>query len=133
MTTGDVFDAYDDAVRHRRTTENPWHLTSADPIFEPDYALLETLLAIPVRAGHGSESGRFAAAIDAWVAAELRRAGFPADDVWPRAEKPRVLPRELGLFVSGLPRQLREQVEPYLSKRPNVAPRDAKVLASVFQ
>jgi hypothetical protein len=59
------------------------------------------LLAIPLQAGSGSESGRFANAIDAWVATELRRAGFPPNEVWPRLTKPRVLPREVGLFIEG--------------------------------
>ena len=95
--------------------------------------MLATLLGIPVAAGSGSESGRFANAIDAWVATELRRAGFPADEVWPRLTKPRVLPREVALFVQGLPQRLREQVEPYLARNSAVAPRDARVLGRAYE
>ncbi|MGH3852836.1 MAG: hypothetical protein ACRDR6_04930 [Pseudonocardiaceae bacterium] len=90
------------------------------------------LLAIPIDAGSGSESGRFANAIDAWVATELRRAGFPADEVWPRLTKPRVLPREVGLFVRGLPMKLRGEVEAQLARNATVAPRDAKVLGRAY-
>jgi hypothetical protein len=89
-----MFSMPDATSADRATTDNPWHIGNEGPRFRPDYLLLEALLAIPLHAGSGSESGRFANAIDAWVAAELRRAGFPADEVWPRATKPRVLPRE---------------------------------------
>jgi hypothetical protein len=79
-----------------------------------------------------TRSGRLANAIDAWVATELRRAGFPADEVWPRLTKPRVLPREVGLFVQGLPKKLRSDVEAQLVHNATVAPRDAKVLGRAY-
>jgi len=128
----DVFDSFEDAVRGRAGTGNPWQITPAGRRYEPDYELLRTLLAIPIEAGSGSESGRFANAIDAWVATELRRAGFPADEVWPRLTKPRVLPREVGLFVRGLPRKLRDEVEAHLVRNAAVAPRDARVLGRAY-
>lgn len=132
MPPEDVFDAYDAAIADIATTDNPWLIRENGAVFRPDYRLLEMLLGIPLTAGSGSESGRFANAIDAWAAAELRRAGFPADEVWPRATKPRVLPRELGIFVQGLPKRLRDQLEPRLANSPRVAPRDAKVLGRAF-
>jgi hypothetical protein len=79
-----------------------------------------------------TRSGRLANAIDAWVATELRRAGFPADEVWPRLTKPRVLPREVGLFVQGLPKKLRSDIEAQLVRNATVAPRDAKVLGRAY-
>jgi hypothetical protein len=128
----DVFDSFEDAIRGRTDIGNPWHITPTGRRYEPDYELLRTLLAIPIEAGSGSESGRFANAIDAWVATELRRAGFPADEVWPRLTKPRVLPREVGLFAQGLPKKLRGEVEAQLVRNTTVAPRDAKVLGRAY-
>jgi hypothetical protein len=128
----DVFDTFEAAIRAREAPANPWRLAGDGHRYEPDYDLLQTLLAIPIQAGSGSESGRFANAIDAWVANELRRAGFPPDEVWPRLTKPRVLPREVGLFVDGLPRALRTQVEAQLLRNSKVAPRDANVLGRAY-
>jgi hypothetical protein len=127
-----VFDTFEASIRASDATENPWKLDQRGRRYVPDYALLQTLLAIPLQAGSGSESGRFANAIDAWVANELRRAGFPPNEVWPRLTKPRVLPREVGLFVEGLPKNLRDQVEAQLLKNARVAPRDANVLGRAY-
>ncbi|MGH3840313.1 MAG: hypothetical protein ACRDS0_02540 [Pseudonocardiaceae bacterium] len=142
MAKDDVFDAFEDPIRARAGSDgvdsdragsgNPWLITPGGRRYEPDYGLLQTLLAIPIDAGSGSESGRLASAIDAWVAAELRRAGFPADEVWPRLTKPRVLPREVGLFLHALPKKLRSDVEAHLVRNATVAPRDAKVLGRAY-
>lgn len=132
MPKPDSFDSFDLTITQRGNTDNPWVLNETGREYLPDYELLEALLAIPLQAKNESASGRFANAIDAWVAAELRRAGFPPDEVWPRLQRPRVLPRELGLFVGGLPRRLREQVEPRLLAQPAIAPRDAKVLGRAY-
>lgn len=132
MAKDDVFDTFEAAIRERQSTDNPWKLSDDSRRYEPDYELLQTLLAIPIQAGSGSESGRFANAIDAWVANELRRAGFPPDEVWPRLTKPRVLPREVGLFVDGLPKALKTQVEAQLLRNAKVAPRDANVLGRAY-
>lgn len=120
MAKDDVFDSFEDAIRGRTDIGNPWQMTPTGRHYE----LLQTLLAIPIEAGSGSESGRLANAIDAWVATELRRAGFPADEVWSRLTKPRVLPREVGLFVQGLPRKLRSDVEAQLAR--NATPPDVQ-------
>lgn len=66
---------------------NPWHKSE----YLPNLDLLRELLTIPIRQGDKQESGRTAKALDAWIAHELRRAGFPADAVWPRLRRPRVL------------------------------------------
>jgi hypothetical protein len=105
----DVFDSFEEPIR-AGLQGNPWQLGPATGVatYLPDHDLLKTLIGIPVGEGRGSESGRLAKAIDAWVAHELRRCGFPPDEVWPRLIKPRVLPRELGLFLDKLPRRLQQ-------------------------
>jgi len=66
-------------------------------VYAPDYDLARRLLAVPIKQGYAKEqqSGRVAKALDAWIAAELRRGGFPPDAVWPRARRPRILPADL--------------------------------------
>jgi hypothetical protein len=128
----DVFSAFE-AVLIDQGQTNPWiTVPGADPAYQPDYGLLELLLRIPIAQGSGSESGRLAKAIDAWVAYELRRSGFPPDEVWPRLTKPRVLPREVGLFVDGLPKRLQGEVRQQLLKNKAVAPSDARVLGRAY-
>lgn len=103
MPDKDVFDAFEGAIC-ARSRLNPWAADEGGGRgYRPDYDLLGELVGIPIAAGSGSESGRLAKAIDAWVASELRRAGFGDDEVWPRLSKPRVLPRDLALFAEALP------------------------------
>jgi hypothetical protein len=128
----DVFDPFE-GVLHARPVTNPWRLeVGGAPMYGPDHDLLELLIGIPVGEGRGSESGRLAKAIDAWVAHELRRAGFPPDEVWPRLTKPRVLPRELGLFLERLPRRLKVPAYEQLLRNKQVAPSDARVLGRAY-
>ncbi len=129
----DVFDSFEEAIR-ARPDENPWQLDggTGDPTYVPDHELLETLIGIPVSEGRGSESGRLAKAIDAWVAHELRRCGFPPDEVWPRLTKPRVLPRELGLFLNKLPRRLQDDAFYQVLRNKQAAPSDARVLGRAY-
>jgi hypothetical protein len=72
---------------------NPWHGSE----YVPDWDMLQRLLAIPISGGQAQtqQSGAAAKAFDAWVAHELRRAGFPINAVWPRTRRPRVLPADL--------------------------------------
>lgn len=65
--------------------------------YVPDYTTLSELLAIPIAQGYAQrqESGRVAKSLDAYIAHELRRAGFRETDVFPRARQPRVLSPEL--------------------------------------
>ncbi len=129
----DVFDSFEDTIRGRPDT-NPWQIHPDTNIvsYVPDHELLETLVSLPIGEGRGSESGRLAKAIDAWTASELRRCGFPPDEVWPRLTKPRVLPRELGLFIAKLPRRLREDVRAQLLRNTQVARSDARVLGRAY-
>ena len=79
-------------------TSNPWSTADGKQVLQPNYGLLEKLLAVPIALGLPTRSGMPAKAVDVWVAHELRRAGFDADEVWPRATVPRVLPREVALL-----------------------------------
>lgn len=74
---------------------NPWE----SGVFHPDYDTLKRLLAVPVYLKANSQSGVPALAFDVWVSYELRRAGFDADKVWPRATEPRVLPTEIARIL----------------------------------
>src|SRR5450759_982264 len=64
--------------------------------YVPDYAMLRALLAVPIEQGHAEsqQSGRVAKSLDAYVALELRRAGFDQSTVFPRLRMPRALPPE---------------------------------------
>jgi len=84
----DSFAQFDPILRTRlATSESPWIRGS----FAADLDMLRELLSLPISQGDSQESGRPAKALDAWIAHELRRAGFPADAVWPRMQRPRVL------------------------------------------
>ena len=129
----DVFDSFEEAIR-AGLQGNPWQPDPATGAmsYVPDHALLETLIGIPVGEERGSESGRLAKAIDAWVAHELRRCGFPPDEIWPRLAKPRVLPRELGLFLDKLPRRLQQDAYDQVLRNKQAAPSDARVLGRAY-
>jgi len=86
---------------------NPW---LPDGGFVPDYATLARLLAVPLRLGAETRSGVPALAVDVWVAYELRRAGLDPDAVWPRAEPPRVVDRDVLAFIRSVPRGMREEL-----------------------
>lgn len=134
MASGDdVFDSFEPAIR-ARPSSNPWWVDRGTGVraFHADYELLSQLLAIPIAARSGSESGRLAKAIDSWVAHELRRAGFGRDEVWPRLTKPRVMPRDLGLYIEGLPTTERQAAKARVLKNKRVAPSDAKVLGRAY-
>jgi hypothetical protein len=129
----DVFDSFE-AMLRARSTANPWSFNAATTTrsYAPDYELLAELVGIPVGAGSGSESGRLAKAIDAWMAHELRRAGFGADEVWPRLTKPRILPRDIALLIEGLPVKDRDAARARVLRNKRVAPSDAKVLGRAY-
>lgn len=80
---------------------NPWQ---ADASFACDYDTLRKLLAVPILLGAESRSGVPALAVDVWVAYELRRAGLEPDAVWPRAEAPRVVDRDVLAFLRSIPK-----------------------------
>lgn len=83
----DGFAQFDGLLAAEDLTASPW----IDGQYVPNLDLLADLLTLPIAAGDKQESGRPAKAFDAWTAHELRRAGFPADAVWPRPRRPRVL------------------------------------------
>ena len=89
----DVLSELDPILAAADTSQSPW---DADQ-YRPDMDMARQLLSIPIGQGMAEEqqTGRAAKALDAWVAYELRRAGFPPDAVWPRARRPRVLPGDL--------------------------------------
>lgn len=131
-STEDVFDSFEPII-DARPGGSPW-IVGADGarFLAPDRELLESLLAVPIGAGAGSESGRLAKSIDAWVAHELRRSGFGPDEVWPRRQRPRVLPREVALFIEGLPKTQQDEARRQLAKNRRVAPNDARILGKAY-
>lgn len=90
----DVLSALDPILAGADISQSPWN---DEGEYEPDYDLARQVLAVPIALGAASEqqSGRVAKALDAWIAHELRRAGFPEGAVWPRAQRPRTLPGDL--------------------------------------
>ncbi|MFD5732521.1 hypothetical protein ACFWIY_06825 [Streptomyces sioyaensis] len=93
---------------------------------------MERLIGVSIGQGATSQSGRLAKAVDAWIANELRRAGFSPDDVWPRLEAPRVLPHEVSTFLAKLPKTLRADLYKRLLKDKTTAPSSAKVLGRAY-
>ncbi len=65
--------------------------------YVPDYATLRALLAVPIEQGSAQkqQSGRVAKSLDAYIAHELRRAGFDPSTVFPRFRTPRTLSPEV--------------------------------------
>lgn len=94
----DAFSVFDGLLASADVDSNPW----SGETYVPQLDLLRALLTIPIAAGERQESGRVAKAFDAWVAHELRRAGFPKDGVWPRTRRPRVLPSDLASLEDAL-------------------------------
>lgn len=97
----DVFAELDHILR-AADVSSPWRPSVSSPgddarEYVPDYGTLHELLAIPIGQGHANtqQSGRVAKSLDAYIAHELRRAGFPATDVFPRPWQPRVLSPEI--------------------------------------
>jgi len=128
----DAFSAYDGLIQ-RSPRSDPWRHERGEPAeYGPETALLESLLTVPIAAGAAVESGRFARGIDAWLAHELRRCGFAPDEVWPRAERPRVLPRDVAVLLDSLPKVLAEEVRRRVAKLPAIAPTDARFLGRAY-
>jgi hypothetical protein len=106
MASPPKLDRFDPYVP-RKPWVNPWQALGA---YRSDLTLLRTLLGVAV--GTSQQSGVVAGAVDVWAAEELRRAGFDADEVWPRRTAPRVMPRDVRNFVNlALTQKLRKEVE----------------------
>lgn len=122
---------------------DPWlHKEGGTPSYDPDFALLETLLGIAVAQGGAdeSESGVFPKGIDLWLSSELRRAGFLDDECWPRLSQPRILPREVALLIEKMPTRvrgyrglnLREEVQRRVLDLASITPADASILGRAY-
>lgn len=85
----DVFAEYDEVLNAADIDRSPWDGGNYIPTLD----ILRELLKITL--GSKQQSGRTAKAFDAWVAHELRRAGFMPDAVWPRTRRPRIMPADL--------------------------------------
>jgi hypothetical protein len=85
----DVFSDYDALLRGADLATSPWE----NGAYIAELDLLRQLLKLTL--GTKQQSGRMAKAVDAWIAHELRRAGFATDAVWPRTRQPRIMPAEL--------------------------------------
>lgn len=128
----ELWDAFGEVLA-ARPSSSPWaHYAEGVRRFEPDFDALASLISIPIEAGSESQTGRLAKAIDAWMANELRRARFDEDEVWPRLSKPRVLPRDLALYLRGLPAKERAAAEARVLANKSVAPSDARVLGRAY-
>lgn len=126
-----VWDRFDALVAAPGPT--PWAGEASSRVFEPDLESLRQLIAVPIEVGATIRSGLHAKAVDVWIARELRRAGFGADEVWPRAARPRVLPREVALLLESLPRTLRDQLAARLEAKPaGAVSADASVLGKAY-
>jgi hypothetical protein len=94
----DAFSVFDPLLAAADSETSPW----IHGRYIPQLDLFRQLLSLPISAGDKQESGRPARALDAWIAHELRRAGFPTDAAWPRVRRPRVLPEDLAPLEAGL-------------------------------
>lgn len=97
---GDVLTDLDPILAAEDLSQSPW----VDGEFRPNMDLLRRLLQVPISGEKADvqESGRVAKALDAWVAHELRRSGFPSGAVWPRATRPRTMPADLDPVVAAV-------------------------------
>lgn len=97
---------------------SPWQQTQKGEYrFVPDYDVLKKLLGVPLLFNATTQSGLPALALDVWLSYELRRAGFNADQVWPRPTHPRILPHSVVKLLDALPKKERSAVEKRLLKK----------------
>lgn len=131
-----LFDYIVDRAAPNGAHSNPW-ITGSDGqlIFEPDYETLQQLLGVPLHLKAPTQSGVPALALDVWLSYELRRAGFEADQAWPRPTNPRILPAAVGALLKALPANLRTQVMERVSKSssiPGVTSSSAAILGKNY-
>ena len=113
--------------------ESPWkNLPSGELAYHPDLESLVKTLAEPLQHTKTFSSGNWAEALDAWIARELRIAGFPDDEVWPRPFRPRILPRELSMLLAKAPAPLRAEIEKLIGKTPGISSADARILGKAY-
>ncbi|MDR7358921.1 hypothetical protein [Paeniglutamicibacter sulfureus] len=97
---------------------NPWLRTGPkELVYQPDFATLKLLLAVPLYLKAVTQSGIPALSLDVWVSYELRRAGFDKDATWPRAEHPRIMPKAIANLLAALPVAERQKIQQRLSRK----------------
>jgi hypothetical protein len=115
---------------------NPWVIGADGQLrFDPDYATLERLLGVPLHLKASTTSGVPALALDVWLSYELRRAGFFADQVWPRPVHPRILPAAAANLIKSLPGTLRNQIADRVARMssiPGVTSSSANILGKNY-
>lgn len=99
---------------------NPWTLTGGQLVYCPDFDVLERLLGVPLLLKAPTTSGVPALALDVWLSYELRRAGFDPDSTWPRAEHPRVMPRQIWAFLRSLKAKERRELTDRVKTKANI-------------
>lgn len=115
---------------------NPW-IKGADGKrrYEPDYATLCQLLGVPLLLRANTQSGVPALALDVWLSYELRRAGFGADQTWPRPQHPRILPASVANLLEALPKQAASTIRDLLKREgaiTGVTSASAKILGKNY-
>ena len=111
----DVLAELDHILAVADTATSPWRKPQGAPDesereYVPDYQALHDLLAVPIEQGaaQSQQSGRVAKSLDAYVAHELRRAGFAESTVFPRPYQPRVLAPEFRAVEQNVQAVLKE-------------------------
>ena len=128
----EIFDYIVEAAAPGGEHTNPWVLgPDGQPQFRPDYKTLALLLGVPLYLKVETQTGVPALALDVWLSYELRRAGFGADQVWPRPSNPRVLPAPVAAFVKSLPSEIRAKAQSYLAAKSSI-PRVTSSSASIL-
>jgi hypothetical protein len=107
-------------------------MPDATRAYFPDFDRLVEMFVAPQQEAKIASSGNWAGALDLWIADELRSAGFPEDEVWPRRSNPTVLPREVALLLAKANPTLRLELEKLIAKTPTVASKDARVLGKAY-
>lgn len=110
-----LFDRIVEQAGAESPATNPWRFGATGPVYVPDYATLQRVLAVPLLLGSTSQSGIPALALDVWTAYELRRSGFGPDRVWPRARPPRILPSTLVAVRKGATQRQRAVLDEILA------------------
>lgn len=95
-----------------------------------DYDFLFELLKLPISQGDSTQSGRFAKALDFWVAREFEHAGFDEDCIWPRATEPRTLDPTLAKALVPISKKTGIELE---SLYAGCGSSDAKIMGAVYR
>lgn len=115
---------------------NPWVRAEDGRLrFVPDYDVLKKLLGVPLHLRATTQSGIPALALDVWLSYELRRAGFGADQVWPRPQHPRILPLSVVRLLDALPKRDRPKLKQRLARKgaiPGVTSASASILGKNY-